>query len=440
MAAPAAGFSGFTATDAPSFDVLNTCVQCGLCLPTCPTYRETYREQSSPRGRLHLMRAVHEQRIDVLDPVFTDQMSECLDCRACEAACPSGVAYGPQLEAARAQIAGAAQQRGQHGIGGRLARRLVFGYLFQDLGRLRRLSALARFYQRSGGRTLARRTRLLDALGLDRLEAMLPLLRGRPLVPAGQTYPAQQPRRGRVALLAGCVMHVAYAHVHEATIRVLQRNGWEVVVPAEQGCCGALHVHGGDPEGGRALARRNIAALLSDDVDVIVSDAAGCGAALKNYGHLLAADHEWQVRAAGLAAKTKDVLELLAEQPLRGPLGKLRVRVTYQEPCHLAHAQRISAQPRALLRQIPGLELVEMAEPAMCCGAAGLYGVSEPEMSARLLTRKLANALTTTPRIIATANPGCAMQLQSGLQANGDHPHVQVRHVIELLDAAYRHG
>lgn len=418
-----------------AFAVLNKCVQCGLCLPTCPTYRETYREQSSPRGRLHLMRAVHEGRIDVLDPVFSGQMEECLDCRACEPACPSGVRYGAALEAARTEIAEARHQEGEARTA-RATRRLALGWLFMDLRRFRSAASLARLYQRSGGQRLLRRSGLLKALRLDRLEAQLPAMSRRFLVPRGQTVQAQGQRRGRVGLLTGCVMSTAYADVHRATVRVLARNGWEVELPEGQGCCGALHSHGGDPDGARALARRVIAAFERAEVDFIVNNAAGCGAAMKEYGSLLAADPDWAERAAAFGAKTRDVTEILASAPLAAGMQPLNLRVTYQEPCHLAHAQRISAAPRTLLRAVPGLTLVEMAEASLCCGSAGIYSVTHPEMSGRLRSRKIDHARATGASVIVTANPGCQLQLEAGLRlADGN---AAVRHVVEVLDAAYR--
>jgi glycolate oxidase iron-sulfur subunit len=319
-------------------------------------------------------------------------------------------------------------------------RRFVFGWLFRDLRRLRGAATLLRFYQQSGLQQLVRASRVLRLLALERMEAQLPDLRRAFFAPHWQVEPAKGERRGVAGLLAGCVMSTAYAHVDRATMRVLARNGWDVVIPRVQGCCGALHAHAGEIETGRALMRRNIAAF--QDVDVIVSNAAGCGAALKDYGHLLKDDPLWSGRAASFSAKVRDVTELLASVPdLHLPDSGLRTQdsglvVTYQEPCHLAHAQRITEAPRTLLRAIPGITLVEMAESAMCCGSAGIYGVTQPEMSARLQERKLGHALATGADVIITANPGCAMQLEAGLRARGSP--VKVRHIVELLDAAYR--
>jgi glycolate oxidase iron-sulfur subunit len=416
--------------------ILNTCVQCGLCLPGCPTYRETYREQSSPRGRLHLMRAVAEGRLDVLDPVFTDQMAECLGCRACEPACPSGVAYGAALETARTAVEQARAARGRRSWRERILRRLVFDWLLRDLARVRALGTVAWLAQRGGLQALARRGGLVRALRLERLEAQLPPLSRPFFAPRGQVYPARGERRGRAGLLAGCVMHTAFAPVMRATVRVLTRNGWEVVVPAGQGCCAALHLHAGEPGGARALARRLIAAFDAAGTDVVVTNSAGCGAAMKEYGHLLRDDPAWADRAAAFSARVRDVTELLAQQPLRGHLAPLHRTVVYQDPCHLLHAQRIAAAPRALLRAVPGLRLVEADEAGLCCGSAGSYSLLRPEMSERLLRRKLDHLLAAGAEEIATANPGCTLQLRSGLRRRGLR--VPVRHVVELLDEAYR--
>jgi glycolate oxidase iron-sulfur subunit len=416
--------------------ILNTCVQCGLCLPGCPTYRETYREQSSPRGRLHLMRAVAEGRLDVLDPVFTDQMGECLGCRACEPACPSGVAYSAALETARAAVEQARTTRGRRSWRERALRRLVFGWLLFDLRRVRLLSTMLWLAQRGGLAALAHRTGSVRILGLERLEAQLPPLSRPFFVPRGQVYPAHGERRGRAGLLAGCVMHTAFAPVMRATVRVLTRNGWEVVVPAGQGCCGALHLHAGEPGGGRALARRLIAAFDAAGVDVVVTNSAGCGAVMKEYGRLLGGDPAWADRSAAFAARVRDVTELLAGEPLRGHLMPLDRTVVYQDPCHLLHAQRIAAAPRALLRAIPGLRVMEMAEAGLCCGSAGTYSLLRPGMSERLLQRKLEHILATGAEVVVTANPGCMLQLQSGLRRRGLR--LPVRHVVELLDRAYR--
>jgi len=446
----------FSDKDRPSSDIINTCVHCGLCLATCPTYRETGLEMSSPRGRIYLMKAVDEGRIGLESEVFQQQMSECLNCRACEAVCPSGVQYGAILEASRAQLEqarasgaiGPAQGAGATPPPGtlpprplwqRALRGAVFGALFKDMGLFRAFSGSMKLYQRSGAQWIARKSGLLKLIGMADMEQMLPALSPHFVVPQGQIYPAEGPRRYSVAVLTGCIMSTAFADVHAATIRVLQKNGCEVILPPGQRCCGALHTHGGDLDGGRELARQNIAAFEGLGVDAIVINAAGCGSTLKEYGHLLHDDPEWHTRAVAFSQKVKDVHEFLAGIELnRAALGRLDLQVTYQEPCHLAHAQRITVQPRTLLRAIPGLELREMQESALCCGSAGVYNVTQPEMAARLGARKVNNALATGAHVIATANPGCALQLAGELRRRGEA--VQVRYIVELLDESYRRG
>ncbi len=371
-----------------------------------------------------------------IEPVFTGQMAECLDCRACEAACPSGVTYSALLEPARALVLAHRQAWGSLSWREQAVRAVALRWLFRDLARLRAAAAVARFYQRSGLRRLARRARLPEALGVARLERQLPPMRAQFFPVDGRVYPAVAPRRGRAALLGGCIMSTAFADVQRATVRVLTGNGWDVVVPAGQGCCGALHVHAGELDGARSLLRRNIAAFEAAGADVVISTAAGCGAALKEYGRLLVDDPLWAARAAAFAARARDVTEVLAAEPLRGPLGPVPLTVTYQEPCHLAHAQRLSAEPRSLLRQVPGLRLREMAEASLCCGSAGSYSLAQPEMSDRLLARKLGHALATGAPVIVSANPGCMNHLRAGLEER--RAPVQVRHLVELLDLSYR--
>jgi glycolate oxidase iron-sulfur subunit len=309
--------------------------------------------------------------------------------------------------------------------------------MFKRLELFRLFSRLMWFYQRSGAQAIARRSGLLKLLKLDETETLLPPISNRFVAPQGQIYPAEGTPRYHVALLAGCIMSTAFAEVHEATIRVLQKNGCEVLLPPDQGCCGALHVHGGDMDGGRELARRNIAAFEGLGLDAIIVNAAGCGSTMKEYGHLLHDDPAWAERASAFAAKVKDISEFLGAIELNTrDLRPLNATVTYQEPCHLAHAQRISAQPRALLRAIPGLTLTEMRESSLCCGSAGIYNVTEPEMAARLGNRKLDNAEATSADILVTANPGCHLQLAGGLRRRGSAMHV--RHIVEVLDQAYR--
>lgn len=377
------------------------------------------------------MKDVSEGKMDLLDPIFLEEMSLCLNCRACEAVCPSGVKYGEILEASRAQI----EMHRPVPAKERLLRASVFNVLFRDMRRFRAASSALKFYQRSGARTLVQRSGLLKMLRMEETEQLMPSLSERFMVPRGQSYAPRGEYRGRVGLFTGCIMSTAYAEIHEATIRVLTRNGFDVSLISGQGCCGALNVHAGDPEGGRVLARRNIDAFENDRLDAIIINAAGCGAALKEYGHLLKDDPDYAERAMAFEHKVKDVIEFLAARGLSETPGPLPMTVTYQEPCHLAHAQRITRQPRELLDAIPELKLVEMPESSLCCGSAGIYNLLQPDMSSQLLDRKLNNALSTGAEVIVSANPGCMLQLNSGLRQRGEEK--PVLHLIEVLDRAY---
>jgi glycolate oxidase iron-sulfur subunit len=428
---------GFVGPDQPREDILQRCIRCGLCLPTCPTYVETLSESSSPRGRIHLIEQVATGRLDVRDPGFAEQMYQCLDCRACEAVCPSGVEYGQLVEAARTQI----ERARPRPLRQRAVRLVAFDGLLADVGRFRRAAALLRFYQRGGVRWLARKSGLLATKRLGMMENLLPEVPASFVVPDGQVYPpvGQVPRRGRVALLAGCAMSTIFADTDRATIRVLTRKGFEVVLPAGQQCCGALTIHAGDLDRGRMLACANMLAFEDAQADYVITNAAGCGAALKEYGRLFAADPAWRERAADFTSRVRDVTELLGDLLAAGELdtgwASQPMRVTYQDACHLVHAQRISRQPRELLRAIPGLELIEMEEAALCCGSAGVYNLTRPAMAARLGQRKLRAIAATGAEVVVTANPGCALHLRALLRQAGSP--VRIAHLMDVLDAAY---
>ncbi len=407
---------------------LDKCIQCGFCLPHCPTYRLLGVETESPRGRIHLIEAAAQGRIPI-DRRFEEHMYVCLGCRACETACPAGVRFGTIIEAARAEIGP---------TGSAPARRmtlLALRHLLPHPGRLRAGARLLRLYQRSGAGRLARALHLLPRR-LAAMDALLPPIPDRLFAPAQEVFPAIGPRRARVGLLSGCVMSILFAGVHEATIRVLQRNGCEVVVPRGQTCCGALNVHNGEREAARAMARRNIDAFLGAGVDAVVINAAGCGAASKEYPILFrggaARDAE---RAARYAALCRDVTEFLDELGLRGPLGEVRARVTYQDPCHLAHGQHIRRQPRELLRAIPGVELVEMEGADRCCGSAGIYNLVQPHYARQLLEEKVTAVARTGAAVLVAPNPGCMLQLAAGVRAHGLR--MEVCHLVDLLDRAY---
>jgi glycolate oxidase iron-sulfur subunit len=406
---------------------LDQCVHCGLCLTQCPTYRVTRLEAESPRGRIHLVRAAGEGRVG-LNERFAAHLNLCLMCRACETACPSGVRYGRIAEAAREAIGPP---------GSRLARAATTAaltQLFPRLERLRLLVRLLRLYQRSGLRAVAR----LLPRRLRELQALLPPIPDRFFTPEAEVLPAIGPRRARVGMLSGCIMPLLFGEVNAATVRVLRRNGCEVVVPRQQGCCGALNVHNGETTAAKAMARRNIDTFLAADVEVIVINAAGCGAAMKEYGHLLRDDPAYAEKAAVFAARCRDAAEFLAELGLAAPPGELRLTVTYQDPCHLAHGQRVRAQPRQLLAAIPGLRVIEMDGADRCCGSAGIYNLTQPAMSRTLLDEKLAAIRRTAADAVVAPNPGCMLQLRAGLQRAGGG--TAVYHLMDLLDRAYQAG
>jgi glycolate oxidase iron-sulfur subunit len=411
--------------DQASSDAFDRCIRCGLCLPACPTYLETLTETSGPRGRIRLIKEVAQGRAEVLSPGFVEQMGECLGCRACEAACPSGVPYGELLEAARAAIhrAEAPTEVPRE----RVARRTMLA-LFSHLDRLRRAARMLRFAQRSGLAALAK------GLGLRRLIELAPRIPDRFFLADGRRSDVPN-AQGLAFLHVGCILPIAFPQVHEATIRMLNRARLDVTVPAGQGCCGAIAAHAGELDPARELAKRNIEAFERSGADVYVVNAAGCGAALKAYGHLLAADPQWHDRARRFVERVRDVTEVLDAVELDSHIGRLETKVTYQEPCHLAHAQRVTGAPRRLLQKIPGLQLIEMDESALCCGSAGVYNLTHPEMADKLLQRKVLNVERTGAQVVATANPGCAIALAAGLRQAGYD--AEIRHVVELLDDAY---
>ncbi|HUQ17526.1 MAG TPA: heterodisulfide reductase-related iron-sulfur binding cluster [Candidatus Saccharimonadales bacterium] len=420
-------FAGFRNADAPPQDLISRCVHCGLCLPTCPTFAELGVEMDSPRGRIRLMKSVWDGRIDVRSDGFDEHMYKCLDCRACETACPSGVEFGKLMEGARSQVEAARHRPPQE----RLLRWVVFHQLITRPGRLAAFARLGYVTKRLGGRWLLRR------VGFRRLAELLSLVPDAAPTSAAlpERFEATPPVRGRVALFTGCVMRSAFAATNAATARVLARNGIGVVVPTAQTCCGALHAHAGERNDARALAKRNIADLEPLEVDAFVVNAAGCGANLKEYGWLLKDDPAWAERAHAFSARVRDASEYLADIGLAAAPGPLAARAAYDDPCHLLHGQKIKTQPRALLAAIPGLELVPLGEADWCCGSAGTYNVTQPELAARLGHRKAEHVVRSGAEIIVTANPGCQMQIASALRDAGSA--VQVVHLMDLLDRAY---
>jgi glycolate oxidase iron-sulfur subunit len=414
--------------------LLKQCVHCGLCLDACPTYRLLGVEMDSPRGRIYQARMVYEGKVSAQDPHFREHIYACLDCRACETACPSGVQYGKIVEAARA--AAPPPTLAERTVG-----RGVLNTLFTSNLALDAIGLGMRLYQKGGVQTLVRKSGLLKLVPpLAKLEAMMPPIQGGiARVKTPTIVQAQGERRARVAFLSGCVMPQFMGETNAATVRVLAANGCDVVTPPEQKCCGALHGHTGDREAARELARHNIAVFERANPDAIIVNAAGCGSMMKEYGHLLEDDPAWAERAAEFSRRCKDIAEFLAALGLRTEtLGRVDERVTYQDACHLVHGQGVRNQPRELLRQIPGLELVEMSESDTCCGSAGIYNLTHPTYSSQILEWKMDSIQATGVGALVVDNPGCTFQILSGARKRGMD--LRLYHLVDLLDRAYRAG
>jgi glycolate oxidase iron-sulfur subunit len=428
--APPGSQSGFHGSDRPQDADYLHCIHCGLCLNHCPTYRLWGLEADSPRGRIRQIVLVDEGRLP-LGESFVRHIDQCLDCRACETACPAGVEYGKLVEAARAQI----EQNYRRPLSSRIARSVVYRHLLPYPRRIAAVAKLARLYQNSGLRTAARRSGLLRLLGLDERDKLMPTVDKKFFFPhLGQTFPALSKRRARVALFAGCISQVSFVGLHEATIRVLTANGCEVVVPQGQLCCGALAGHAGVRDIARKLARVNVDVFLSGDFDAVITNAAGCGSTLKEYDQLFSAGDPAHEKAHEFRGKMRDVTEFLDALGVTAPLQELRMCVTYQDSCHLAHGQKIREAPRRLIRAIPGIELVEMRWSDNCCGSAGVYNVTQTHTSLELLADKIGCAADTGAPTIVTSNPGCMLQLRAGSEIHKTGQ--QVLHVVELLDRA----
>jgi glycolate oxidase iron-sulfur subunit len=424
---------GIELLSAPEYRArLDQCIHCGLCLPACPTYEVFGTEMDGPRGRIALMRAASDGRIapQQLQGAFATHIARCLACRACETACPSGVQYGALVEVARSAV----EQGRTPGRAERALRWLGLRQLLPHRGRLRALARLLRLYQASGLQRLVRRLAFALPRNLRAMEGILPPIASERRQIA-TLAPAIGARRGRVALFAGCVQDAFLANINAATVRVLQRNGYEVVSPPDQTCCGAAHLHAGDEGFARDLARRNVDTFLDLNVDALVVNAGGCGLSLKEYPHLLHADPIYAARAGRLARMTQDVAEFLATTPLVPPRGELRARAVYADSCHLRHGQRVVRQPRELLRVVPGLELVELRQPDRCCGSAGIYNIAQPDTADQILDAKMADVAASGADLIVTANTGCHMQYLYGVRRAGLR--ARVLHLAEVLDEAY---
>jgi glycolate oxidase iron-sulfur subunit len=416
-------------------------MHCGLCLPTCPTYDATKVERNSPRGRISLMRAIADGQLEATE-TFAEEMYFCVGCLACQTACPAGVNYAELFEHARAE----AEQSGALNSPQRnLIRSLTLRWLFMDLGRLRLVSRVLRFYQRLGLQSLVRRSGILKLFPerLRELESMTPQIQSRfsaELI-ASVTPPVGE-KKFRVAMLTGCAQDPIFSNVNRDTVEVLARNGCEVITPATQSCCGSLHSHNGEWALAQELARRSIDQFPPAEFDAIISNAGGCGSHLKHFGKLLADDPTYRDRAILWDKKVRDIHEWMMEISIQPPssAGKadlpVCLTVTYHDSCHLCHSQKITVQPRQLLRTIPGLKLVDLPESSWCCGSAGIYNLTQPEMANDLLRRKLAHIKSTGAQVVATANPGCLLQIINGARAEGIP--LRVVHPITLLAEAYR--
>ena len=427
---PVSGPPAFSGPDVPSAALIDACVHCGFCLPTCPTYLLWGEEMDSPRGRIYLMKGALEGRAS-WSPALAGHFDKCLGCVACVTACPSGVQYGPLIEHARAQV----EQHYPRSVGDRLFRTALFGALpYADVMRLLMAPlAIAGPFVRWLSRSAI--AKVLPGSVRALLDLAPPVSWDGIIGGVAERTTSVGPPRLRVGLLVGCVQRVAFPAVNQATASVLAAEGCDVLAPSEQGCCGALSRHAGRLDEAREFARRTIDTFERAGVDCVVVNAAGCGSSMKEYGELLAGDPAWAKRAHDFSARVRDVSEVLAELgPPVSPRSPIHAKVAYHDACHLAHAQGIRTQPRDLLRTIPGLEVVEIAEPEICCGSAGIYNLVQPEAGAALGERKARHVLAASPDIIATGNPGCTLQIRAACARLGQHR--PVVHTIELIEAS----
>lgn len=417
--------------DAPKQKDLDKCVHCGLCLNACPTYRELGVEMDSPRGRIYQMVQIATGAVPMNDE-YVKHMDLCLGCRACETACPSGVPYGTLIEAARTELNATRPKSWLQAT----VENFGFNTLLPSRFLLKLMGGGLYLYQVLGLQALVRATGVLKLIGLDRIEQLTPTAEMPTFFGSiGQVFPAEGERKYKVALLAGCMQNIFFARLNEATVRVLQKNGCEVHVPASQGCCGALAAHAGHRDTARRMARNNVDALLDQGFDALISNTGGCGATLKEYHEILEHDAAYHDKAHRFVKLTKDVNEFLGSIELNTKLGPVPVTVTYQDSCHLAHGQKVTKQPRALIQKIPGLTFEEMPNSAICCGSAGIYNVVQNEMAMEVLDSKMRNVNLTKASRVISSNPGCMLQLRAGEKLHGKGRTVQ--HVVELLDESY---
>lgn len=418
--------------DPPDPNKWADCVHCGMCLESCPTYEITGQEQHSPRGRVHLIQSVAEGRLEVneelIDPVF-----DCLDCRACTTACPADVNVGGLIEEARGQIRQAMPLTGWK----KTISKVFLEKLFPHPNRMNTLGSLMKFYQKSGVQTAVRKTRLVNIMPdhLVEMEGIMPEV-GNPVrkkYKSEKMIKAQGERKAEVAVLTGCVMDMMFSDVNEATINVLTRNGNDVAIPEKQTCCGALHVHAGDRDMGRKLAKQNIEAFK--DAETVVVNAAGCGSMMKEYHELFRHDPEWKERAVDFSKKVIDIAKYLHDTGYEKPKASIETTITYHDACHLAHGQGVRQEPRDLLLDIPGVKMVHMENADRCCGSAGIYNITNPGMADAVLESKMQH-VPEEVEMISMGNPGCMLQMALGVQKYGRNQ--KVVHTVQLLDWAYQ--
>lgn len=424
--------SNYLWSDKPDENKWADCVHCGMCLESCPTYELTGQEQHSPRGRVHLIKSVAEGKLEVNEQ-FMDPVYACLDCRACTTACPADVDVGGLIEEARGQIRQAMPLKGWKGM---VSKTFLEG-LFPHPNRLNALGGVLKFYQKSGAQTLVRKTGLLNVMPrhLVEMEAIMPEIKQsvRQKYKNQRVIKAKGKTKHEVSMLTGCVMDVMFGEINDSTINVLTRNGNDVVIPENQTCCGALHVHSGDREMGRKLAKQNIEAFK--DSDKVIVNAAGCGCMMKDYPELFHEDPEWRSKAEEFSAKVEDISKYLHDTGYETPDAELKTRITYHDACHLAHGQGVRQEPRDLLLTIPGVEMVHMPNADRCCGSAGIYNITNPEMAGAVLESKMQN-VPEDVEMISMGNPGCMLQMAMGVKKYGKNQ--QVVHTVQLLDWAYQ--
>ncbi|NWQ44334.1 (Fe-S)-binding protein [Bacillus sp. EB106-08-02-XG196] len=416
--------------DPPQESKWADCVHCGMCLESCPTYEQSGEEQHSPRGRVYLIKAVAEGKLNV-DEHFAEPVFSCLDCRACTTACPVDIDVGGLIEEARGQIRQAMPLKGWKGA----VNKFFLHGVFPHHNRLRSLGGLLRFYQKSGMQKVARKTKLIHIMPqhLTEMESIMPEVKGSVRNKFNSVIKAKGESKHKVAMLTGCVMDVFFSDINESTINVLTRNGNDVSIPKNQTCCGALHVHAGDREMGRKLAKQNIEAF--ENAEKVIVNAAGCGCMMKEYAELFRDEPEWKERAEEFEEKVVDISKYLHDTGYEKPKAMMNMRITYHDACHLAHGQGVRKEPREILLDIPGVDMVQMPNADRCCGSAGIYNITNPEMADAVLKSKMEN-VPEDVEMISMGNPGCMMQMALGVQKYGRNQ--KIVHTVQLLDWAYQ--